>query len=686
VSFELAPAAVMRSAAWPIESLAPFGGQEPSRSLGAGRAFEVAYDAEIERERSALWDRTAGDASFLKALAVASDSLFTRVVQHAGRGAPRDKRTRHLETSLYRYLARASTCTTPQGLWAGVCLARFGEEDVTVHVPARVEFAPDLTPFAAALAELARRPDYRTVARHRLTPTVRARGDGSWRFLARTRRGEVGVHELRSDGSLGSLLECLAGAGTGTLDELAARARAPRAVLERFAEAGLLVGGIEFPTRFASPWEALEVAEGLLLGDDRAAWRRAVSDLSDLASRLSATFEAMSASAVAAELGHARARVTALLVALGVGGAPASAALRCDFRSPLSVTLGVETRRELLRGLSEHEHELLRPTRERRLSLASHVAGRPLALGDELPLHLPPPSPADEAADGARDNPWGCLVARLGEGYVRVVGIDESPVRPFARHGALLASGNEVERWVTGLFAKLEREHGVVPCDLVLPFDANPNVLARGNLARHAYEPWGACGLDLRDARLASESGALVLEIPSVGRAVVFAACTAVSVPCDPMAGPLAVMGFAEGMDDVAAKAPANGAFVRTESTSLSEDELKSLTRLPRRERYARWLELAAEFDWPDRVAVAIDGRRPLVVPTSSPLAIEAAFEGSREARAIVVERADTSARIRGATGRHVADVTVPFSRHPHAFTSLKPSRRSSSAFQEVPR
>jgi hypothetical protein len=240
----------------------------------------------------------------------------------------------------------------------------------------------------------------------------------------------------------------------------------------------------------------------------------------------------------------------------------------------------------------------------------------------------------------------------------------------------LLAPGHEVERWALGLFDALEREHGVVACDLAVPFDANPNVLARPKLARHDYEPWGISGVDLRGARLASESGALVLEIPSIGRAVVFGASPAASVPGDPMAGPLAIMGFAEDTQALIAQARPHERFVRAKSTTFTGDELNALTRLPRRERYTHWLELCARFDWPERVAVAIDGGRPLVVPTSSPLAIEAAFEGSREARVAVVEEVDVSARVRGAEGRHVADLTIPFARGHHAFSSLVPPAR----------
>jgi hypothetical protein len=679
-SFEFAPAGVVRAAAWPIESLAPFGDGELARSVVAGGSSDNAYTAVIERERLALWQRTADDPRFLKGLAVASESLLARVLHHPGPGGPREKRTRHLETSLYRYLARASTCTTPHGLWAGVSIARFGAKEATAPARARVDFTPDLAPFAWAVAALAERHPYRTVARFRLSPTLHAREGDVWRFLARTRAGDIGSHQLQAGGALASLLERIGDAGTGTLDELAVRARAPRDVLEQLAQAGLLVGGFVFPTRFASPWDALARMEDALLGDDRGTWHRTVSALSELAARLASTFDELSAAALAAEMEKALALVKAFLEALQVAPTALRTALRCDLRSPFSLTLGEETRGELLRGLREHEHELLRATRQRRMALAAHVAARPLPLGEELPPHLP--LPAGEDPKGMNGNPWGCLVARLGERRVGVVGVDESPVRPFSRHGALLADADakphEVERWVSRLFEALEREHGVVALDLALPFDANPNVLSRTKLAGNDYEPWGISGVDLRGARLASESGALVLEIPSLGRrAVVFAASSAVAVPCDPMAGPLAVMGFAENTEAVVASAQSSGGFVRASSTTLTGQELKALTRLPRRERYGHWLELAANFGWPEHVAVAIDGRRPLVVPTSSPLAIEAAFEGSREAGVAVVEHVDISARVRGAEGRHVADITLPFARSLHAFASLVPPSRS---------
>lgn len=612
MTYTLAPAAVIRAAAWPLDTLDGFGG-------------EGDYEDVIARERARLWERTAGDPAFMKALALASPSLAMRMQTRAGPRETRDKRARHLDTSLYRYLSRAATCTTPHGLWAGVALARFGAEDQTIPATGRVDFTPDLVPFVAKIAEYSETARYRDSARYRLTPTLRMRAGGAWSFFSRSVGGEIELREVEANAGLDRLFERLGNAGTGSLDELAARAHVPRAALEQLQASGILVGGLSFPTRFTTPWEALAAAGEQLLGHDREAWRASVTQCSELCSRLAADFDRLSPFELAETRG-----------------------LRCDLRLPYDVTLGPQTRTTLLDLLAANDRPLTASTRERRVALLARLRQGPIAMGDEIPP-LPP-------MDDELVNPWGCLVARLDGG---IVGIDDSPVRPFARHGALL--GPEASAWPAELVSKLESEHGVVACELAVPFEGNPNVLARPNLTRQSFEPWGADGPDLRGAELRADSGALVVHIPSVGRVMVIAACSAVAVPCDPMAGPFAVMGFSETFGEVEDAAPPSTA-------------LDVLAKLPRRERYERWRAIAKERAWPKLVSVAIGGGRPLVVPTSSPLAVEAAFEGAKGA--VVVEPAELSARVAG----HVADVAVPFARTPHAYSSLTPSgaRRAS--------
>src|SRR5262245_26176844 len=95
-----APAAIVRAAAWPLGTL------------------NALCDGELERARARLLGLTRDDPRFMRALAISHPALAERVAGHAF--AARTKRTRHLETTLYRYLARAAWSTVPCDLWAGV--------------------------------------------------------------------------------------------------------------------------------------------------------------------------------------------------------------------------------------------------------------------------------------------------------------------------------------------------------------------------------------------------------------------------------------------------------------------------------------------------------------------------------------------------------------------------------------
>jgi len=103
----------------------------------------------------------------------------------------------------------------------------------------------------------------------------------------------------------------------------------------------------------------------------------------------------------------------------------------------------------------------------------------------------------------------------------------------------------------------------------------------------------------------------------------------------------------------------------------LTKGLAANFTNLPRNIRYRKWCDLARQLGWPDRVSVSFDNGPPLTVISSSPLAVEAAFQGAKRARSIVVEESEPSC-LRGEAGGYVAEIVVPFSRSPHAFTALQ--------------
>jgi hypothetical protein len=89
--------------------------------------------------------------------------------------------------------------------------------------------------------------------------------------------------------------------------------------------------------------------------------------------------------------------------------------------------------------------------------------------------------------------------------------------------------------------------------------------------------------------------------------------------------------------------------------------------------RWSAWRSLAERLDWPRRITISIDGGPQLFVDSSSPLGVEAAFEGARGARRVLVADADVGGWLESNAGHHVTDIVVPFARSPHAFSSLEP-------------
>jgi len=713
-SFDLAPAALVRASAWPTTALGSFG--TPSLELGGDAA---AYRAAIDREREALWAQTAGDPRFMKALAFASPSLVERVELLAGRRAERSKRVRHAETSLYRYLARAASRTTPSGLWAGVALARFGVEDRVTPCAPRYAIAPDLAPFAASLRALGERVPYRGRAKWRINPTLRRSVDhGTFELLVRLPGGALEHRGLAATPGIERLMDRMAALGAGTLGEVAERMGADREAADAFAEAGVLVGGLALPAWFESPWHALDAAGEQLVRGDRASWLAATKRLAELSSELSSQLDELTPSKVARRLAEARTVVAAMVASLDVVTELPRAALRCDLGLAFDIVFGEARREQIGATLATYAREWLEgtspmaePRAARRRSLVQALLARGVPLGGVFPEGLASPfdprrpySLVGEPVARARDlrpgvanaalhddvaAPWGGLFGRLGgPGISRVFGADDNPAASFARYGSVLGNNHEAARWLAERVADLRTKHGVITADLAVPMDTNPNVLARADMGALRIEPGGAGGPDLLGAELRAEGGAVVLRVPGVGRLSVMMLSSAYVLDQDAVAEQLLFTGFQErvgpafraaalvepGEDDTPAHGPSHGlsmgVVIRARRTRLAGAPLARLLAGRGAARFAVWSALARELGWSRRVAVAIDGGPPLLLDPSSPLALEAALEGAGGARAMTVEDEDTGGWL---AGRYVADVVVPFSRRSHAFSALVP-------------
>jgi hypothetical protein len=332
---------------------------------------------------------------------------------------------------------------------------------------------------------------------------------------------------------------------------------------------------------------------------------------------------------------------------------------------------------------------------ERRAALVRALATRPAALGEEWLVDVPEggeQSPGTAPSASARA-PWGCLFARLGAHRLSTVfGIDDNPARAFAQYGDLLGRKNELCGWLASRVTELSRDHGVITGDLAVPFDGRPNVLARANVGAVRIEPWSTTGPSLLGAELRSERGAVVLQVPGVGRLVVVTLCAAYVLTDDLVAAQLLSTGFEEptgssfrassalrpGEEDAPVHggpwALSTGAVVRERRTCIVGPHLAPLlASTSASSRWSAWRSLAERLDWPRRITISIDGGPQLFVDSSSPLGIEAAFEGARGARRVLVADADVGGWLESDAGHHVTDIVVPFARSPHAFSSLEP-------------
>ncbi|AUT00073.1 hypothetical protein CLI64_06590 [Nostoc sp. CENA543] len=373
--FEFAPAAILRAAAWPIETIQGFGNPELAQlALTASRSQDAhtwkeytdAYQQVHAQERERLWQITAGDSWFMKALLLSNPSLFTEVQ----RGLPlregkRTKKIRHLETALYRFLARAAGRTTPYGLWAGVGLVELGKTAQQISTKAEYSFTPDLRPWQRILRAIAHRTEYRQAATWRINPTLKRQTDGSWRFWARKPDGLVEQREIDSQEIVDVILGELTKLELGTLDQLSTKIAASphwhyaakiQDILSIFIDGGVLVGGLDLPYQFANPWQALVLVADKLIEPDRHLWDKAIQQIQQLSNTLVAQLEVMSVDALAEYLQQAKTYIQELAQGLSVELIQLpDPVLHCDLELPLRITLDETQQNILLQTLQDYE-------------------------------------------------------------------------------------------------------------------------------------------------------------------------------------------------------------------------------------------------------------------------------------------------------------------------------------------
>jgi hypothetical protein len=725
--FSLAPAAIVRVASWPLEDLVALG--DPSLAQRAAQvdpgqaeamgALEADYEASVEAGRAHLWATTVADPRFRAALVLSSPGVH-RQIGVGRRSRRRNKSARHLDTSLFRYLSRACTRTEPFGLWTGVTLAQLGEGDATRFecCAARARLAPELAVWRDLIRELARREPYRNRGPWCLNPTLRADAEGHWSYARRRARdGALRWQALPAAIGVG-LRGALDGRG-GSLEQLrehlcAELGEAGGALIELAVEQGLLVGGMAFPTRYADPWEALEQAEAALEREHATLWANARRRAHALCEALTVPLEAALAEQPAADesetalfsaakladavldvdraLGALVAELAAgLRIELGIELPIESRTwLRCDLGAPWTIELGRADRDRLERilvdwsGLERRHHVAARRRAGAAARLRACPEGVVMAAPSEDGSSLAANEPPDPAPDSEAGPPLGALVLRAGvDGLARpwLRGLSNVPTATHARHAYHLAElGDPLLPWFCDQYRELARE-GVEVVDLAYEHEASPNLVSRPCYVPTVIAPWsGAASETLSQGALLGsgpQPGGLL--VYADGRAMSLHAFTATATPSeDPILERLLATSFDNRADQIrtlaegprAAEDPhepsTSTAILEPRRLSLSADEVRSLSSVHRFERYRRWQRLAAALELPELVRLYTGARPGLVIPTSSPLALEAALEGLRSDDVIVIEEVLERGWLPGSRGTHVAELVMPLRRRDH--------------------
>lgn len=572
--FRVAPRGVVRAAAWSLDVLCGFGETElhapagvPMNDSGPPASYEQAYRSALERERAHLWSCTRDDPMFVKGVLLSSPSAYLRMQSAAGRLAgPRNRAMRLVEHTIYRYLARAAGRATPQGLWAGVTEVRLGAESRVERVPARCHFTPDLRPYQRLARALGLRTQYRNRTLWHLNPSLQPRAEGGWRFFHRGTQGMFEERHLAFDPALARLLECLAVAAPSELPALArelaathgpATAAAWSQVLDGLANGGVMVGGLDLPTKFTTAWEALDATAERLLPDDRRAWQATCAAMRDHCAGLSDGVWSMSPGDFAATLAEPVNATAVLAARLGCPEPATAETVRCDLHLPWRLVVDHAQYRALCTALVDYDRHwqhgasaAAAEREQRRRWFASQLTGgRTLAEASALITDLgvpdapvwPAPSSIEHPETAARlalwedclrlpgpqvtltsaratatlaAAPYGCWLAGLGNaGGWRATGISDLPTIASARYGDVLDLVQH-NRWLQAAFAASSSHAGVGFTEFRASFDANPNALASPALLATAVAPWDA-GLDTR-----SLCGARMLPHPVTGQPV----------------------------------------------------------------------------------------------------------------------------------------------------------------------
>jgi Lantibiotic dehydratase, N terminus len=744
-SVTLAPAGILRAATWPIECLAGLGDRSLAELAigtiegGDWDTYLSAYDRAVDRDRECLMSVTVRDLRFRKAIRLSNPIVAAKIealLQLPGELPHRNKMVRRLEHTLYRYLARAIGRTTPNGLWAGVGLVEFSTQPNTTidQIAAEYYFAPDLRPFQSMLRSLGKLPNYRERTCWRVNPTLIRQPDGCWQFWARTEAGAVEQYALESDDSLAELLNILIQQETGTFAELLAAIQADQPelltltlpdLLETLVAEGILQGGLDLPQRFATVWDALTTAAQSLLPADRSHWNRSISELQACCQTLSAQIETIELAELELQLARATECVVGLARCLNLSleHLP-DPIVHCDLKLPLRVKLARHQQASILRSIDFYQAywvDGIAPTTALRQDLRQQLTAKlqpDLQLGEIAADTLPQINRSDRNSVLNRQliawehllqtettqitlehphlkitskSPLGCLYCLPSQGFkLQIRGIDDDPARGFARFGKFLDPEGWLHTWLKQEIVNLHQQQGTIVADLQIPFESNPNVLARDTFCADSIALWYPASdtLSLQAVKIGIDATTSLpcLKLPTRADPIaVFGFSVAHVSAIDPLAELLFYTGFQERPIAIAMAATLptapelakprqtpriclpEGSYLRPQRTVLNVDILSGLIPLTPAQRYVQWQKLAIEHQWSDLLMLQIDRDPPLLLKRDSPLALESIFKSVRpHTQWLIVEETIDLPWLVDAENRHyLAEIAFPLSRNP---------------------
>jgi hypothetical protein len=427
-----------------------------------------------------------------------------------------------------------------------VAIGRWGQRTESLPVAPRLALAPDLGPYQALVQALAATEPYIARGVYKLNPTLHLDEEETcWRFTVRS--GTSVLHEQRPrSAGLDAMLHSLAAMEPAGLRDLSARLRGEGVpadpsldeMLAALLAVGLLVGGLAFPRRFGSAWDALAQVPPLLQQAHSRPWWSAVRRLRRLCRRLERQLPGMAVTELHAALDEARQVPQTLAQALGLP-APAlpRSVLRCDTGLPFVPVLGPELRTRLLQAAEAYDQF----ERQHGVDLAARTAHRHLVAGlhrgpaddaEDEPAAIPTQEAAWRAAGAdpllgerlARWSRWlqsearsvtvepdttpkalelppiGGLIVRLGRHRLHIVGTTTEIGASYGRYGPLwygLAQrarrcfgGHPLHAWYGQVLAQAGARAGLQAIEYVGPCEGMPNALARPDFGVRCWDRW----------------------------------------------------------------------------------------------------------------------------------------------------------------------------------------------------